>query len=415
MKKKLLIIGHTWPEPQSTAAGTRMLQLIQLFQDANYVVTFASAASRSDYSVALHDYQVTEKSILLNDSSFDVWVKEEAFDAVMYDRFMVEEQYGWRFRESCPSSINILDTEDLHFLRAAREVALKNNDEVTAKHLHSKQAMREIASIYRCDVTLIISEYEMELLQNQFRVPADLLCYLPFLTETETLQNLKAANYKSFHDREHFSTIGNFIHKPNYDAVLYLKTEIWPLIRKQIPKAQMHVYGAYESPKVSQLHNEQQGFYIKGRAKNANEVIENSRVVLAPIRFGAGLKGKLFTAMETGTPFIGTTVATEGILPKIKSNGKINSYDAPADIVEQAVKLYLNEIEWKKYQESGFQTLQNRFDMALFKEVFISRINEISCQLENHRLQNFMGQLLQQQSFNSTKYFSQWIEKKNKE
>ncbi|WP_397299768.1 glycosyltransferase [Nonlabens ulvanivorans] len=410
MKNKLLIIGHTWPEPQSTAAGTRMLQLIKLFKDAGFAITFASAASRSDYSFQLASIEVEEKAILLNNHSFNDWVKEEQFNAVMYDRFMIEEQFGWRFRESCPNSINILDTEDLHFLRKAREVALKNNEEVSLKHLHSEQAMREIASMYRCDVSLIISEYEMELLQNQFRIPRELLHYLPFLVGSGTLKNLKSSNFKSFQERSHFSTIGNFIHKPNYDAVLYLKTKIWPLIRKELPKAEMQVYGAYESPKVSQLQNEKQGFYINGRAIEAKEVIENSRVVLAPIRFGAGLKGKLFTAMETGTPFVGTPIAMEGIYSTTTSS--LNQ--TPADFAQQAIELYSHENLWKEQQELGFQILLKRFGIQLYKDRFISRINDVMINLELHRLQNFMGQLLQQQTFNSTKYFSQWIEEKNK-
>ncbi|MBF4985983.1 glycosyltransferase [Nonlabens mediterrranea] len=410
MKNKLLIIGHTWPEPQSTAAGTRMLQLIELFKDADFAITFASAASRSDYSFPLMDLGIDEKEIILNDSSFDYWLKEEQFTAVLYDRFMIEEQFGWRFRESCPNSINILDTEDLHFLRKAREVALKNNEDVALQHLHSQQAMREIASIYRCDVTLIISEYELELLQSQFRIPRELIHYLPFLVVSGTLKILKSTNFKSFQERSHFYTIGNFIHKPNYDAVLYLKTEIWPLIKKEHPKAEMHVYGSYESPKVSQLHNEKLGFYIKGRAVDANQVIENSRVLLAPLRYGAGLKGKLFTAMETGTPFVGTPIATEGIYSTTTSS--LNQ--TPADFAQQAIELYSHENLWKQEQELGFQTLRKRFGIQLFKDKFISKINDVMIHLEHHRLQNFMGQLLQQQAFNSTKYFSQWIEEKNK-
>ncbi|WP_438961719.1 glycosyltransferase [Nonlabens sp.] len=411
MKKKLLIIGHTWPEPQSTAAGTRMMQLIQLFQTAGYAVNFASAASRSDYCVRLSERGVMEHSINLNDSSFDHWVKEEKFDAVMYDRFMIEEQFGWRFRESCPNSINILDTEDLHFLRNAREVAFKNNEDVSAVHLNNSIAMREIASIYRCDLTLIISEYEMEFLQNQFRIPKELLFYVPFLLEPEMLQKLKATNFKNFKERTHFSTIGNFIHKPNYDAISHLKTDIWPLIRKKAPKAQLHIYGSYESPKISQFHNEKQGFYIKGRVPDANRVIQNSRVLLAPLRFGAGLKGKLFTAMETGTPYVGTSIANEGIFTKVKSN----SYNTSALFAQQAVKLYTDQLQWVQQQEQGFKTLKSRFNIHLFQDSLISRILEISTHIEKHRLNNFMGKLLQQQAFNSTKYFSQWIEEKNKE
>ncbi|GAL01969.1 hypothetical protein JCM19314_250 [Nonlabens ulvanivorans] len=115
--------------------------------------------------------------------------------------------------------------------------------------------------------------------------------------------------------------------------------------------------------------------------------------------------------METGTPFVGTPIAMEGIYSTTTSS--LNQ--TPADFAQQAIELYSHENLWKKQQELGFQTLQNRFEITLFKDKFISRINDVMINLELHRLQNFMGgQLLQQQTFNSTKYFSQWIEEKNK-
>ena len=129
MNKKVLIIGLIWPEPDATAAGTRMKQLIHFFRNQDYDISFVSAAKKSDLSMNLREYSVDTKLIQLNHFSFDEYIKDLDPEIVIYDRFLTEEQYGWRVREACPMALRILDTEDLHFLRKARETALKQNNE----------------------------------------------------------------------------------------------------------------------------------------------------------------------------------------------------------------------------------------------------------------------------------------------
>ncbi|MFT6211545.1 MAG: hypothetical protein ACJATE_002182, partial [Bacteroidia bacterium] len=180
----LLIIGTVFPEPNSSAAGGRMLQLIELFQQQGWEITFASAAAESEFAVNLSAIGVKQVSIQLNSSSFDGFVKELNPQMVLFDRFMTEEQFGWRVADNCPNALRVLDTEDLHCLRHARHQALKENREFSHSDLLNDHAKREIASIYRCDVSLIISEYEMELLKAIFKVDEVLLHYLPFMLES---------------------------------------------------------------------------------------------------------------------------------------------------------------------------------------------------------------------------------------
>ena len=160
----MLIIGLVWPEPTSSAAGTRMLQLIDLFQTKNYEITFACAATKSDFSYPLQSKNVKEVEIQLNNESFNAFVKDLNPDYVMFDRYMVEEQYGWRVSMECPQAIKILDTEDLHFLRYARQEAVKKGVEFSNQLLYTDHAKREIASILRSDITLLISSEEKDLL-----------------------------------------------------------------------------------------------------------------------------------------------------------------------------------------------------------------------------------------------------------
>ena len=402
--KQLVIIGTVWPEPTSTAAGSRMLQLISLFQKQNYEITFLCAAAKSEFSFDLNTISVKTKVIQLNDSSFDAIIKEINPTIVLFDRFMMEEQYSWRVMENCPNALRILDTEDLHFLRKAREIAFKQSRNLIFEDYISDVFKREMASIYRCDLTLLISEYEMKLAIETFKIDASLLFYLPFLSD-ELPQNVPL-----FEERNHFISIGNFLHEPNWQTVLQLKKH-WKLIKKQLTVANIYIYGAYLPEKAIKLHNEKEGFIIKGRAENVAEVYNKSKVLLAPIPYGAGLKGKLFEAMQLGLPSITTNPGAEGMNGDIDWNGFITSNEI--EFVEKSVQLYTNKSLWEKAQKKGYEIIEKRFKKEIFANDFMNKVESLQGNLKTHRNYNFLGQILQHQSLQSTKYLSKWIEAKN--
>jgi len=413
MNDQLLILGTVFPEPNSSAAGSRMLQLIELFQQHDWEITFASAAAESEYAVDLSEFGIKQVSVKLNDSSFDDFVQELNPKMVLFDRFMTEEQFGWRVADNCPNALRVMDTEDLHCLRHARHQALKGNRAFSTSDLLNDHAKREIASIYRCDLSLIISEYEMEVLKSKFKVDEVLLHYLPFMLEPLTSPNPSFQGGElGFEERQHFVTIGNFLHPPNWDAVQYLKTDIWPLIRKQLPKAEMHVYGAYCSDKHRQLHSEKDGFHIKGRAESAAEVISQARVLLAPLRFGAGLKGKLVEAMQCGTPSVTTSIGEEAMHRNLPWSGEVA--DSPEDFAEAAVRLYTDKAASEIAQQNGVEIINQIYPKAVHGNAFIQRLEELLENLETHRQQNFIGSMLMHHTMRSTEFMSRWIEAKNR-
>ncbi|MGM8363746.1 glycosyltransferase [Flavobacterium sp. ARAG 55.4] len=407
----LLIIGFVWPEPNSSAAGGRMMQLISLFQEQDYKITFASPAQDSDFMVDLSQYEVEKVAIALNNSSFDEFIRELQPTVVLFDRFMMEEQFGWRVAENCPDALRILDTEDLHCLRLARQKAFKEKREFQISDLLTEEvAKREIASILRCDLSLMISEYEMELLTNVFKIDKSLLYYLPLLLESNALPYLE--KLPSFEERKDFVFIGNFYHEPNWNAVQYLKETIWPLIKKQLPEAVLNIYGAYPSQKVLQLNNVKEGFLIHGRVEKAQEVVQKARMVLAPLRFGAGIKGKLLEAMQCGTPSVTTSIGAESMLGNFPWNGFVE--DNPEFFAEKAVQLYQDEEIWLQAQKNGVAIMNQRYLRELFEEDFANQIEFLVSNIKEHRLNNFMGELLQHHTMKSTKYMSKWIEEKNR-
>ncbi|MBT8265873.1 MAG: glycosyltransferase family 4 protein [Bacteroidia bacterium] len=407
---KVLIIGAVWPEPRSSAAGGHMMQLISLFDKTSYQLTFASSSTTSENAVALSDHGIDEVEIELNDSSFDDFIQNLDPQVVIFDRFISEEQFGWRVLEKCPKALRVLNTEDLHGLRKARELAFNNEEEITTKHLLNDISKREIASIFRSDLSLIISEFEMELLLSTFKVEKNLLFYLPFLVDHIDEPNIE--DLPTFEKRLHFVTIGNFLHKPNLDAVSLLKHEIWPLIHKAIPKSEMHIYGAYMPEKLKQWHDPRSNFYMKGFAENVDDVMRNAKVCLAPLRFGAGLKGKLVDAMISGTPCVTTTIGAEGLSGNLDMNGIIT--DDVNAFARMAVELYENQELWKEKQRNGFKIINKRFQKRNFQNDFISTMNSLLNNIDDHRTQNVIGTLFHHHSMQSTKYLSKWIEEKNK-
>lgn len=403
--QSLLIIGYTWPEPKTTGAGVRMMQLIHSFLNHDFKITFASAADKTKYSEDLNAFGVREQLIKLNDSTFDSFVKKLNPDVVVFDRFYTEEQYGWRVAESCPLAIRILDTEDLHFIRFAREEAVKKKKAVNFKN--SKIALRELASIYRCDLSLIISTKEVEVLIKEFKIDNELLQYVPFIPN-----KIKIDVLPGFNQRQHFVFIGNYRHQPNVDAILELKKSIWPLISKELPQAALYCYGAYAGEQIKQLHNAGERFFINGWTENAHQQIQNARVMLAPLCFGAGLKGKLVDAMQCGTPFVTTSVGFEGF--GNYSNLSFSVTDEIRTFSENAIKLYSDEFLWANYQKEGFQILIEQFLNQDFESLFFQKLKKLSSGLNSHREDNFIGAMLRYHNLQSTKYLSKWIEAKSK-
>ncbi|MAJ69497.1 MAG: glycosyltransferase [Alteromonadaceae bacterium TMED7] len=434
----IVVIGYVWPEPNSSAAGQNMLSLIRQHCDAGNNVTFLTAAADSIHKADLAKFDVTSEAIALNCSSFDERIREISPDVVIFDRYMTEEQFSWRVKDACPHALRVLNTEDLHSLRQARHDAVKSSGDASNAQLNTELAQREIASILRSDLTLVISQYEKQLLEHHYNVPRAQLRLHPLFVEDAPIST------PDYSQRQHFVHIGNFRHAPNWDAVLQLKQHIWPAIRKKIPDAQLHIYGAYLPKKASQLHNVAQGFIVKGWAENAEKVISSARVLIAPIRFGAGIKGKLLDAMRTHTPSVTTWLGSEGISSEgISSEDKSSKGDlldthtnnekeakpiatqwpgaicspimdktAVDNFVEHAVSLYQNEVKWQKASQQCEEVLKayraQADDLTLPEQLQL-----LFNGLKTHRESLFLQSLLWHQSLNATKYMSQWIEEKN--
>ena len=397
--KKILIIGKVWPEPKSSAAGIRMMQLINFFLKEEANIVFATTAKKTGFEESLDNFKVEVKEIKLNSDCFDDFVSEYSPEVVVFDRFMTEEQFGWRVTQSCPNAKQILNTEDLHFLRDARREAVKKEATLDIKTLRTDLLFRELMAIQRCDLTLLVSKVEYDLLKDAYEVSEDKLHYLPLFRN----QNEDSV---AFNARKDFMFIGNYYHEPNWDALLVLKKEIWPRIRKQLPNAKLNIYGAYSNQKVFDLHNEEERFIVHGRVDETDIIFSQARICLAPIRFGAGIKGKFLEAMANGTPIVTTTIGAEDM--QLGNNWCGNITDDLDEMPEQAVELYSNQEYWNSSQKVGFQILKDKYQFESYQEDFVKIISS----LDLERKKSLTEELIQHHSVKSSMYLSRWISEK---
>lgn len=409
--KKIFIIGYVWPEPTASAAGVRMLQLIRFFREQDWQVHFGTPAMRPETAFNLEQMGVKVHEIRVNDDQFNVLLSQLCPDAVLFDRYMMEEQFGWRVAEYCPMALRILDTEDLHFLRKHRHAAvLTKSSPGVNELLEEPLARREIAAIYRCDLSLIISETEMELLEKVFNIPSALLVYHPIFAEDRLTGERKAP--PGFSARRDMMFIGNYLHDPNADAVKMLTDRLWPGIKKELPDVRLHLYGAYMPERIRTKRSEAMGIEFHGRADSVDKVMKEARLLVAPLRFGAGLKGKLLRAMENGLPSVTTPVGAEGIAGSLEWGGVIS--DLNDAFVKAVVRLYRDQKAWDKAVQNGYKIVDARFSREAFERSLLGRLNALWMDPGYHRRNNFIGQMLMDQRNMASRYLSKYIMEKNK-
>lgn len=390
---------NLWPEPRSSAAGVRTIEIGQFIRRLGYQLVGVAPGAASSHSDEWQNTGVRTLTCDPNSSEAAEILKTLSPELVLYDRFYTEEKYGWRARELWPKALHMIDTSDLHCLRGARQRAHLANSEVLAPHddFFGEDFLREIASLHRADVCLVVSSYETEWLIGQ-GFEKERVCYLPFSAQADKVLSPQT-------DRSGYCFLGNYLHAPNVDAVRWLESELWPALRKQLPEAQLHLYGAYPSQAISQLHGKN-GIHSHGFVEDHRQAIARHLVMLAPLRFGAGIKGKILEAWATGTPVIGTPLAFEGM------GSGFSEFTATGEFVEQIQNLQKPEC-WRKNVEMGLERLENKFEREVIFKTFAEFLTASQLGLTEIR-KSLTGRLLRHHGAQSLKYFSQWIEEKNK-
>ncbi|KAL0047950.1 hypothetical protein WJX82_003974 [Trebouxia sp. C0006] len=445
-QRTALFIGQVWPERTSSAAGVRTADLVAALQSWDWEVAFLSSSAPNEHTELLQrqgckTYECTPN----REAQFASTLQEVQPALCIFDRFYSEEAYSFRVRNIAPGALRVLDMQDMHCLRKARQAAVQSGASIleamtVPPAATDPELQRELASIHRSDLTLVCSPLELSLLQSLYCIPGHKLCNAPFFTEAHSQPQHEST-------RAHFMTIGNWKHPPNRDGVQWLCQSIWPAIRRQLPHAELHIYGAHMSGAAQQYHKPAAGVRVKGFAASL-DIMQQYRVCLAPLRYGAGLKGKIMDSWAHGLPVCTTPVGAEGMFPATSQTpegfpdtqtyrspgsflqlwfeaaahqelqgqcepwGGLWTADSADAFVQDAVRMYRAEEDWHTWQQRGFELLQNLYNKEARLRIVKDALDAALVEKEGRRKSDFVGQMLWLQQLRATEYFSRWIELK---
>jgi len=300
VKRKLLIIAHLWPESNTTAAGEHLLALIQSFKYAKYQVHFGCTADKTPLGDSFNEDAIKVHKITLNCNSFDELLLDLRPEVILFDRFISEEQFGWRVYKNLPQCCTLLNTEDLHSLRLSRSNGKEEEWETTDTF------KREIASFYRVDKVLIISREEINKLTALLPSIGSKLIYTPLIVhrrEIATTNNRKPWSFVFFGSGKH----------PGNKATLHRILEMWPNILKIQPESSLIIFGAYYTESLMIKAKKLKQVSFLGWVEDLDTILINYQFLLSPTPFGAGLKGKILQSINNGVICLCTSLASEGI------------------------------------------------------------------------------------------------------
>jgi GT2 family glycosyltransferase len=357
----ILIVDHYIPEPDKDSGSLRTFRLLGILSHLNHKVTFWPDNLRKTQPYAL-ELQQKGIEVISGSNNFKNFLDERSnlYDVAIISRPHIAPKYIDQIKEKLPKCIIIYDTVDLHFLRMTRQF---EQDQNASKSEIDTIQDTELALMNKSDITVLTSEDEAKFLHSTH--PDFRFVLLPNIHIFEG----KVPNFTS---RENLMFIGNFQHPPNLDAASFLLDEIFPKIQQKLPNVKLYIIGP--NPPDSIKKHESEFIHVLGYVKNIDEYFTKCKVNISPIRFGAGIKGKITQSLTRGLPVVTTTMGSEGI--GLTDSISCMIADDAQSLADKVCHLYNDSSLWNKISSNGLQISQ-RYSAENIKNIIESLISKI--------------------------------------
>ncbi|MEM1091736.1 MAG: glycosyltransferase [Pseudomonadota bacterium] len=351
-QRSVLIIDATTPTPDQDSGSVRMVNLMRLLLDLGWHVRFMAENRAFDdrYTAPLQQLGV---EVLYHPfiKSAHQYLKEvgNTLDAVILSRHYIASNHIESVRTCCPRALLLFDTVDLHYLREQRLAELENQPSLHAAA--AKTRTRELDVARRCDLTLVVSEYEREFLRED----------APDI-KVSILSNIHPVHgrRKSYEEREGLLFVGGFQHPPNIDGVTWFVREVLPLVHQQQDGIKLTVIGSKMTDAVKALAGPLVD--VLGFVEDLEPYLDGCRLSLAPLRYGAGVKGKINMAMSYGQPVVATSPAVEGM--HVVPGQEVMVGDSPEDFAAAVLEAYRDPALWLQLSDGGLANVEQHFSFA---------------------------------------------------
>ncbi|MCC7645222.1 MULTISPECIES: glycosyltransferase [unclassified Janthinobacterium] len=352
-QRRVLVLEHCTPTPDQDAGSVSVFNILLLLRNMGYQVTFIPEDNflyMSDYTTLLqrvgievlyYPYQNSVEQHLIEYGS--------RYDLAFLFRPAVVQKHLQAVRKYAPQAKVLFYTHDLHYLRMLREAALQNNSDKKTAAFEMKQI--ELAAMRAVDASILVSPAEMEVLRTD--LPDQKLHVLPLILDIPGTE-------VPFSQRNDIVFVGGFQHPPNIDAVQYFVAEVMPRLRPLLPGIRFFVVGSKPTAEIHALESDD--VIISGFIPDLTSYLNRMRVAVAPLRYGAGVKGKIGTAMAAGLPTVATELGAEGM--GLTDGENIFVADDPQLYAEVIARLYKDESLWNHVSKSGIIFSEQAWGMA---------------------------------------------------
>ena len=364
LQASVLIIGIQVPAVDIDAGSLRLFRILQIITGLSRELFFLAVkpfdlpAYRSrlqedcrklrDMGVVLPEEQevVAERFLQNHGRRFDLIILSDEF---------VASRYLQMVRYYCPDAMVVFDTVDLHYLRIYREARLTRNRYLIKMAIATRH--RELQAMRESDLTLVTSDFEQQKLWSHFDRARIRL--LPTIYEVNPDEGLP------FHQRRGLIFVGSFAHAPNRDALMVL-LDLFPRLRQAIPGLTLRIVGS-DPPREIVENNLPAGIEILGHVENLEVLLRKSRLSVAPLRFGAGVKGKVLESMASGLPVIATPIAAEGIGARDGYHLAVGELEN--EFICKLLEVYKESSLWRKLQNNGRQLISENFSFQVVENI----------------------------------------------
>jgi O-antigen biosynthesis protein len=348
----ILIVEACMITPDQDSGSVRMLNLMRLLKEEGHHVTFVAdnmeGTRRYAAQIELLGVEVVHGKWVGNVQRF-LHGRGPSLDEIIFCRHYIASQYVSTVRASAPKARIIFDTVDLHFVRELREAEL-HADSSLLKAAHITRE-KELAVIAKSDVTVVVSAFEKNLLKEI--APA---------AQVEIISNIHAVTPErpAFQERADILFVGGFRHPPNVDGIKWYASEVLPVLSDLLPGVITRVVGSNMTDEVRALQTKH--LQILGFVEDTTPLLQSARVSIAPLRYGAGVKGKVNEAMNYGIPVVATACAVEGM--HLVFGEEVMVADDPRGFALAIQRVYTDAALWSKLSAAGITNVKQHFSMA---------------------------------------------------
>ncbi len=340
---RVLVIDHGVPTPDKDAGSVDAMALLQSLVSLGFQVSFIPlyrTDNQNSYSIALKNIGI---DVVNNNSTNEIsnWCLEKRgqIDLIIISRIHVAKACI-DFVKSVFKDVKIIfNTVDLHHIREARQADISND--LNLKDRANLTKNDELLMMSKSDVTVVVSDFEKQYLMNES--PNSKVFYLPLCREYPD-------NPQKFSERRDILFVGSFAHQPNIDGIIWFINQVWPYLKKSLPTIRLKIIGSGMPEELSQLSNI--GIDGVGYVEDLSTYLNECKLSIAPLRFGAGMKGKVISSLAYGLPVVGTNISCEGL--RGSDSGVVCS-DDPYVYSQLIIHFYTNEDAWNTLAENALK------------------------------------------------------------